>query len=192
MPVTNRPNPNPFQEATMQSGSNYKPAIRVSLWRNEYAQGERDPFAKGKLSIPLDCLVELLDEWARGTLPVDRDGNAQLNLSAWTKRADAHERAADLSGQATSPADQRDILRDFYQRNPDKTPPPPRLAQPLVPWDLPQSVQHLCGGAPQQPQQPPAPQQGYQPAPVQPYQQPPAYPQEAHAPAPVTTARPLF
>jgi hypothetical protein len=160
----------------MQSGSNYKPAIRVSLWKNEYAQGERDPFAKGKLSIPLDCLAELLDEWAAGTLPVDRDGNAQLNVSAWTKREGAHENAADLSGQATSPADQRDILRDFYQRNPDKTPPPPRFAEQLVPWDLPQSVQRLFGGAPaQQPQQ--------------------ARQQQAPAQQPVgaaTTGRPLF
>ena len=181
----------------MQSGSNQrKPAIRPSLWRNQYAQGDRDPFAKGKLSIPLDCLVELLDEWCKGTLPVDRDGHAQLDLAAWGRKEGAHERAPDLSGQATMPAEQR----AYYQRNPDKTPPEQAMARPLVTWDLPQSVQALFGGAPA-PQQgyQPAPQQGYQPAPQQGYQQQApvqqGYQQQGYqqqAPAQPATARPLF
>lgn len=183
----------------MQSGSNQrKPAIRPSLWRNQYAQGPNDPFAKGKLSIPLDCLVELLDEWCKGTLPVDRDGHAQLDLAAWGKKEGSHERAPDLSGQVTMPAEQR----AYYQRNPDKTPPEVTMAPPLVPWDLPQSLQRLVGQVPAAPAQ-----QGYQPAPVENYQQqapaqpypshaplPPQYQQApAAAPAPVAaTSRPLF
>jgi hypothetical protein len=177
---------------TYGSNAERKPAIRVSLWRNEYAQGERDPFAKGKLSIPLDCLAELLAEWAAGTLPVDRDGNAQLNVSAWSKKSGAHEKAPDLSGQATSPAENR----DYYQRNPDKTPPQQGYANPMVPWDLPQSVQQLFGGAPAQ-----QPQQGYQvpshaPLPPAYQQQAPqqGYQQQAPAQQPVgaPTGRPLF
>jgi len=176
------------------SGSNVerKPAIRVSLWRNQYAQGERDPFAKGKLSIPLDCLAELLAEWAAGTLPVDRDGNAQLNVSAWGKKPDASENAPDMSGQASSPAE----LRDYYQRT-GKDMPQQSYAQPMVPWDLPQSVQQLFGGAPAQQ----APQQGYQvpshaPLPPAYQQQAPqqGYQQQAPAQQPVgaPTGRPLF
>jgi hypothetical protein len=158
----------------MQSGSNRKPAIRVSLWKNEYAQGERDPFAKGKLSIPLDCLSELLHEWAAGTLPVDSQGNAQLNVSAWTKDGNAHEKAPDLSGQATSPAE----LRDYYQRS-GKDMPQTSYAQPLVPWDLPKSVQALIGqGAGGQESAAPVPAAA------------PVYQQQAAAAA--TTARPLF
>ena len=142
----------------MQSGSNgqRKPAIRLSLWANQFAQGPNDPSAKGKLSIPLDCLCELLSEWAAGSLPVDRDGNAVLNISAWRKKEGAHERAPDMSGQASQPSE----LRDYYQRT-GKDAPQQDYARPLVPWDLPQNVQTLI----------PAPQQGYQPAPVQPYQQ---------------------
>ena len=186
------------KQMTFGSNAERKPAIRVSLWRNEYAQGERDPFAKGKLSIPLDCLAELLDEWAKGSLPVDSQGHAVLNVSAWGKRPDAHEKAPDMSGQATSPAE----LRDYYQRNPDKTQPQQSYAQQLVPWDLPQSLQRLVGQVPAAPAQ-----QGYQPAPVENYQQqapaqpypshaplPPQYQQApAAAPAPVAaTSRPLF
>lgn len=180
---------------TFGSNAERKPAIRVSLWRNEYAQGERDPFAKGKLSIPLDCLAELLDEWAKGSLPVDSQGHAVLNVSAWGKKGDAHEKAPDMSGQATSPAE----LRDYYQRA-GKDMPQQSYAQQLVPWDLPQSLQRLVGQVPaapaQQGYQPApvenyqqqAPQQGYAAAPAQQYQQAPAA-----APAPVAaTSRPLF
>ena len=186
------------KQTTMQTGSNdRRPSIRISLWRNEFAQGDRDPFAKGKVTIPLDCLTELLDEWARGTLPVDRDGNAQLNVSAWGKKEGAHPKAPDMSGQASSPAE----LRDYYQRT-GKDMPQQEYAAPLVPWDLPQSLQRLVGQVPAAPAQ-----QGYQPAPVENYQQqapaqpypshaplPPQYQQApAAAPAPVAaTSRPLF
>ncbi len=156
----------------MNSGSNRKPAIRLALWKNEYAQGSRDPFAKGKLTLPLDSILELMDEWARGTLPVDKDGNAVLNVSAWTKDDGANEKAPDLSGQATTPAE----LRDYYQRT-GKDQPQVNYAQPLVPWDLPQSLQQQGG------QQAPAPQapapQGYQQAPAQ-------------QPVGAGTSRPLF
>lgn len=160
---------------TASGSKDRKPAIRVSLWKNAYAQGERDPFAKGKLTIPLDSLLELMDEWARGSLPVDSQGHAVLNVSAWTKDANAHEKAPDLSGQATSPAE----LRDYYQRT-GKDQPQQEYAQQLVPWDLPQSVQHLAGQATPTAPAPAAPQQGgYQ------QQQPPAA-------APVGAGRALF